>query len=158
MSSEHRRMLFLDIDGVLNSERYYWTVCDRLPSACTSQDIDPDAVAHLNRIIDQSNCEVVLSSAWRGVGKTASVEAMLRERGFAHRLHASTPQLYAARHKEIWEIVKASNPSRFVVLDDDADAWTPTFASCGGFLVQTNFRIGLTEHDARAAITHLEGR
>ena len=153
------RLLFLDIDGVLNSERYYWTVCDRLPSACTSQDIDPDAVARLNRIIDQSNCEVVLSSSWRGKGTSADVFrvwTVLNDRGFLHRFVGATPFLGMNRHVEIGEVVDERRPERFVVLDDDEDAWHDGMSGWGR-LVQTNHRLGLQDEHVAQAVEWLSG-
>lgn len=52
-----RRVLFLDIDGVLNGHEY-----DPEAKSCS---INPECVRRLNRVLDATGCEVVLSSAWR---------------------------------------------------------------------------------------------
>lgn len=52
-----RPVLFLDIDGVLNGHEY-----DREAESST---LHPDCVARLNRVLADSECSVVLSSAWR---------------------------------------------------------------------------------------------
>jgi len=50
-------VLFLDIDGVLNGHEYN--------PLTQSNGITPACVARLNRVLDNTNCGIVLSSAWR---------------------------------------------------------------------------------------------
>lgn len=52
-----RRVLFLDIDGVLNGHRY--------DERAQSSTLDKGPVDALNRVIDATDCRIVLSSAWR---------------------------------------------------------------------------------------------
>jgi hypothetical protein len=154
MSGE--RLLFLDIDGVLNSTRYWWASDRSLPMGKAGA-VDPDAVARLNQIVDATGCEVVLSSSWRGTGdarQRAVVEAMLHERGYRHRLYDMTPLLWTERHKEIGEVVDRIQPKRFVVLDDDLDAWTDSFAGWGCF-VNTNYLVGLQDDGVAMAVEWL---
>ena len=54
-----RRLIFLDIDGVLNAHAY-----DN-HSDIESSTIERDCVAALNLLIDASNPQIVVSSAWR---------------------------------------------------------------------------------------------
>jgi hypothetical protein len=82
-------VLFLDIDGVLNSTAYWWREGQDVPMGQAGA-IDPAAVARLNRIIEATGAVVVLSSSWRRQG-VRRVEAMLRTRGFAWSLLAATP-------------------------------------------------------------------
>jgi hypothetical protein len=64
------KVLFLDIDGVLNHVQH-WK--DNLPSDedgqvewCQSAaGFDPSCVAQLKRIIEETGCEVCVSSSWR---------------------------------------------------------------------------------------------
>ena len=51
------RVLFLDIDGVLNGHEIL------LAAGCCG--IDPKCVAHLNWVLERTGCKLVLSSAWR---------------------------------------------------------------------------------------------
>jgi hypothetical protein len=51
------KILFLDIDGVLNG--HDWN------DEAKSCNIRPECVAHLNRVIRETGCKIVLSSAWR---------------------------------------------------------------------------------------------
>lgn len=51
------KVLFLDIDGVLNGHEW-----DDEAKSCN---IRRECVKHLNRVIHETGCKVVLSSAWR---------------------------------------------------------------------------------------------
>lgn len=63
------KVIFLDIDGVLNSQLWYskrrnfntGEVNDKYPF----YEFDPDAVIQLNRIIKETNSKMVISSTWR---------------------------------------------------------------------------------------------
>ena len=76
------KVLFLDIDGVLNSENWfaYRIYCVKnnmvniLMNFVDTDDrnikhkltmLDDRAIANLNRIIEETGCKVVLSSSWR---------------------------------------------------------------------------------------------
>ena len=61
-------MLFLDIDGVLNSQTYITkkhNETGKCLGGSTVEMLDPDAISELNRIIDRTSAEIVLSSTWR---------------------------------------------------------------------------------------------
>jgi len=53
------KILFLDVDGVLNG--HDWS------DEAQSCSIRRECVAHLNRVIRETGCKIVLSSAWRYV-------------------------------------------------------------------------------------------
>ena len=60
------KVIFLDIDGVLNSEktfmRNYYIKKDK---GIRPEDIDEEKVEYLSRIVKETNSSVVLSSSWR---------------------------------------------------------------------------------------------
>lgn len=72
------RIVFLDIDGVLNSDA--WVADNPEYMNRTTHEwkdhLDPACVAHLNRLLDKSGARMVLSSTWRkspiGVETTAA--------------------------------------------------------------------------------------
>jgi hypothetical protein len=67
------RVLFLDIDGVMNHE-----------GMKSHQTFDPDAVCRLNRIIKETGCKIVLSSTWRHMYRGVNrIEELLRLQGIA---------------------------------------------------------------------------
>lgn len=64
------KIIFLDIDGVLNSESYFGTVGYLSSSDIYYKQIDLCAVQLLKKIIDKTKAGIVLSSCWR-IGKTS---------------------------------------------------------------------------------------
>lgn len=59
------RIIFLDIDGVLNS--YDWYLDDRNPGNINGQegDLDPLCIGRINFICDKMSAKIVISSDWR---------------------------------------------------------------------------------------------
>jgi len=57
------RILFLDIDGVLNSTR--WSMSRGLADYWPTSEVDPAAVAVLNEVISRTSAKIVVSSTWR---------------------------------------------------------------------------------------------
>lgn len=123
-------MIFLDIDGVLNSAQFLAEntngegviIVDGALDATAH--IDPLRVARLNRLIDATGAEVVLSSSWRQLFGLEKTQASLQARGFAHDLAAGTVRLVGQpRHAEIeGHLAALAARPRFVILDDAEDA------------------------------------
>lgn len=78
-----RKIVFLDIDGCVNSEQFYVKTRGR------SGNFDPDAVALLNRLKD-IGAEVVISSSWgeEGVTQLKNVGLELPVIGCTEHFHA----------------------------------------------------------------------
>lgn len=144
------RVLFLDIDGVLNSMAYFQRIAGTrdglsLPAFTRSQ-FDPEAVEHLNRIVAKTECCVVISSSWRLAYRRTQMYDLLREVGFKGRVLDMTPNLMTdvrAREIQAWltEHREERFVERFAIVDDNHDAgigYAPYF-------VQTEFATGLTE-------------
>ncbi|RYE85652.1 MAG: hypothetical protein EOO75_16720, partial [Myxococcales bacterium] len=76
-------VLFLDIDGVLNSAAWL----GRFPGRCltlpgdAAEMLDPEAVRRLERIRQATGCRVVVSSSWRHALPLAEIERLLRQHG-----------------------------------------------------------------------------
>ena len=64
------KVLFLDVDGVLNSQRLG-----------TPDGMRPWCVTQLARIVKESGCKIVVSSTWRagGIGETSDFHRCLLE-------------------------------------------------------------------------------
>lgn len=141
MSSQ--RVIFLDVDGVLNS------VANRFDG------IDRVNVEQLNRLVEQTGAYVVISSTWRSLG-TPMVAEILRNHGFTGDVRGITPHLLRShRGLEIEAFLREPDdrPTSIVILDDDNDmgAMLP-------FLVQTDARVGLTDGDVERAVAILEAQ
>uniref|UniRef100_UPI002FD91380 HAD domain-containing protein n=2 Tax=Bacteroidales TaxID=171549 RepID=UPI002FD91380 len=70
------KIIFLDFDGVLNTE-YYQAQLLRQGRSCKDENgmfFDPEAVAQLKRVVDETNADIVIESSWKYIG----LEAMRR--------------------------------------------------------------------------------
>lgn len=145
------KILFLDIDGVINSEDYaVYRYAAKMPDP--DEFIDERAVAFLNYIIEETGAKVVLSSSWRGnVEETLD---RLKVAGFKYDFFDKTPYL-GSRHrgseiqKWIDEYEKTNEPlESYVIIDDDNDMLDDQEKN----FVQCNFIHGLTSVDCYKAI------
>lgn len=59
------KILFLDIDGVLNSYQFYENKSNQ---ELVDNPFDTACVRHLKTIIDATDAKIVLTSTWRGGG------------------------------------------------------------------------------------------
>lgn len=152
-------VLFLDIDGVLNSGRFfreqYGQVDGRTSEAFAAAQVDPAAVALLNRILADAGADVVVSSTWRLMHRLSDLRGILRSRGFTGRIIGRTPNLGGKpRGHEIqaWLVGRPEQPPAFCILDDDAG-----MAHLAPFLVRTTFAEGLTEAHVARCVALLGG-
>lgn len=132
------KILFLDIDGVLNSHDWFKLRGERKTNPDESKwkvdrlihDLDPRAVARLCIIIERTDAYCVLSSTWRLIRGLDETRNALVARGFpSHRLISATPdlaqcELGVKRGSEIQKWLESSEGStceKFVIVDDDSD-------------------------------------
>ena len=117
------KVIFLDIDGVLNV----------IPQGHDAFGgiFHSDFVENLKRIIDETGAKIVLSSSWRHSGE-AKMQAMWKFRNLPGELIGLTPDLYRrvdfegerkmVRGDEIQAILdQYYQITNYVILDDDAD-------------------------------------
>ena len=171
------KVLFLDIDGVLNSENWfaYRIYCVKnnmvniLMNFVDTDDrnikhkltmLDDRAIANLNRIIEETGCKVVLSSSWRSCveDENTLTEYLLKLKGFKYELYDVTPRLWfndfsIRRGEEIqlW-MDKESEKNEiesFVILDDVDFYMLPE--QMNNF-IHIDGQVGLTDRDVVAAI------
>lgn len=118
------KFIFLDLDGVMNSEIYFVNSRKGLDLEESGNQIDPRAIDILNQIYDKTNCKVVISSAWR---QTCFHGKILQERGFNGDVVGVTHHISSVcRGVEIkkWIDDNIESPheySKYVILDDDTD-------------------------------------
>lgn len=114
------KVVFLDIDGVLNSNQF-WENCKNI-----DEEIDDTAVARLAKIVNATNSIIVLSSSWRELREENEIKQYMYNKLKAHNLtiYDQTPRVQSNRPLEIktWLIDhKDLNIEGFVSLDDDFD-------------------------------------
>ncbi len=137
-----RRVVFLDIDGVLAPIRQW----DRYG------DLDPACIQVLNEIVQHARADVVVSSTWR-YGKTAAeLQEMLAAEGFTGSVVDKTPigAPGADRGDEIAAWLAEHTVSGYVIIDDHAnmgELWSQ--------LVLTQPARGLQPADAPRAVAIL---
>jgi len=153
------KVIFLDIDGVLNSEEF-------LKNNETEM-IDRDNVSILKNIIDKTGAVIVMSSGWRlwfddnmrpKDGYSQCLYDILCE--FDIKLFGKTPDYSTEeiRTKKTFSHVKAKEISawisqhetigKYVVLDD----LNLKNEEINSHLVRTNAKVGITEADAKSVI------
>ncbi len=124
------KVIFLDIDGVLNHENHYkWLMETDEPTPLQQvypySEFNPESCKILNRIIDETGAKIVLSSSWRldGINR---INSLFKHFGLP-RLYDITPSLCErfgslCRGKEIdkW-LNEHPEVTKYVILDDDTD-------------------------------------
>lgn len=153
------RILFLDFDGVLNSDE--WVARRRAeggPCTVLSNAIDADAVARLQEIVEATQAKVVISSSWRELFSVAELVDILGRHGFRGQVVGKTPRLDAlvpgtVRGHEIaaWLDCQTEWPAGFCILDDHSD-----MAHLLPWLVQTDPLVGLVRQDVARAVEVLQ--
>lgn len=153
-------ILFLDIDGVLNSPAY--ARAERFERSINSRwPIDPACMARLNAVLAATGAAIVVSSAWRSAVNFGRLNlreftVFLRHKG----LRAQTPilgvtpdKMTGTRGHEIGIWLSENAYGRYCAVDD----WDDGITACGHPLVQTNVEIGLTDTDAERLCELLGG-
>ena len=145
------RVIFLDFDGVLNSERYL---------AASGEDgvvIDPARMFLLKQIVNATGAEIVLSTSWREHWSVKAEECSSTGRRihqifntFGIRILDKTPKLHTGREVEIRSWLDTHPQVRsFVVLDDRLLC---AQRLKGHFVKTSNHYDGLDETDVQKAI------
>lgn len=150
------KVLFLDIDGVVNKQENF-----RHSKGVTPYPIDSYCAFLVARIVSYTDCEVVLSSSWRNypdavqivtdtvvpiLDKTKNIykkydpPVFARGRTWDSSLRGDEVNEWLSRNPEV---------TQYAILDDDGDFYDdqPLF--------KTTFKEGLTDEIAQKVIEHL---
>lgn len=163
------KIVFLDMDGVLNSHAYMserakigkW---DEGEPGFNLKDpkrwvhmIDPKGIARLNRILKETDAKIVISSSWRHAHphRTGRMQKILDLAGMqGGHVIDETPVMPGPRAHEISSWLAANaGAKRFVILDDGASAGE----GLAKWFVHTDLSHGLQDADVNKAI-HILGR
>lgn len=155
--------IFLDIDGVLNNENYFWKCFNRhkikgiMSMNCFP--FDPKCLENLmilNQHIQKIGYEVkiILSSTWRlNDIDTAIVNARLAEYGM--RIYAKTISSNSGnRGLEIKEFLNNNKHDNFLILDDEIRDIENVFDKI--HIICTNFNEGLTYEKMEEALKKIK--
>lgn len=163
-----RKIIFLDIDGVLNTEDWHSRMTKDTPRDEFGWMFDPVAVANLGYIIEDTGAVIVISSSWKfyGVTKLREMWKIRKLPGTILDITSNTIsdeilmnanldeiEFGVCRGNEIkeWLSKHKSEISNYVIIDDFDDLLPEQMSHA----VITNTLIGISESDAEKAITIL---
>jgi hypothetical protein len=140
-------VIFLDIDGVLNSEVYLRKLEERhfqlghadptRPKRETSCDcfklyhqIDRDAVARVNRLVAATASKIVISSSWRKLFDPPELERILVEHGLIAEIIGATPDGYYEP-----EMLEVFGPLGRIFRGHEIDFWLRKHSEVDRFVI-----------------------
>lgn len=111
------KVIFLDVDGVLNSDEYFDRI-QNLDIEGIESEIDINKVKLLKKAVDETGAKVVLSSSWRYTRNALALKELLANYGI--HITDSTPVVENKRGLEIRKWLENNdNVEDFVILDDE---------------------------------------
>lgn len=168
------KYLFLDFDGVLNTEFYQDLLMSQGKPFRDKHGpfFDPMAVKQLKRVVDSTHADIVIESSWKYLGLEA-MQDMWTDRQLPGRVIDITPSIVSASWSlnidledfvldvrqskgfeiDFWLFENTDADARYVIIDDQyviSDSQLPCF-------ILTNPFDGLTELLADRAIALLNG-
>lgn len=159
------KVIFLDIDGVLNTKWWYTQMERNTPKDKFGYAFDPKAVANLKRIVEETGADLVVSSSWKCMG-LSQIEEMWRDRSLPGKIIGITPnsvsdemllnadidsiELFHIRGEEIkqWLTKYGKQVSNYAIIDDMDNMLSEQQSR----FVHTNPEVGITEEDAQKTI------
>lgn len=145
------KVLFLDVDGVLNSQETFFRTKNERDSLFL---IDPYMALLVGRILEATGAQIVLSSSWRhhpdGIAVVERRVAKILDTTPSLPRPSGTGAEYYERGKEIeaW-LEKNEWVEKYAILDDDSD-FMPEQP-----LFKTSWQTGLTDEIAATVIQYL---
>lgn len=157
---DNTRIVFLDVDGVLNSHEWYKSrgglLVTVLNNDCTMEEhaksqLDPAAIERVNVLCERTGAVVVVSSTWRGnmfrlmlgLREHRRFEVIDKTPKFDDGIRGLEIQWWMDRHNV--------NADQIVILDDDSD-----MVHLMPRLVKTSFEAGFTDECLERAVALLQ--
>lgn len=162
------KVIFLDIDGVLNSEEFFIKRNKAHIQAYKEHgheedydhlfyDLDPNKIQLLNDVMDNimeyTGCEIVLSSSWRIFG-LERINKVLSKVGFKYEVNHQTTRQDMDRGLQIKKFVDENDIKNYLVIDDEAfdiKKYVPNKQ-----FVKTTWRYGLQKDHVRYIIDYFK--
>lgn len=143
------KIIFLDIDGVCNSEQWYRSD-EYYLNLSKDPDLDPHIIERLNQFTNDTGVKLVISSSWKY--DSYCLERLTR--AGLNNIVDSTPNLiFSVPYDEFCKGIEIrsyldSHPEieRYLILDDEIDDILSKYLS--GFLL-IDHGVGITEEDIK---------
>lgn len=141
------KVLFLDIDGVMNS--HDWFRRRESNKHTMLNDIDPAAALRVQRVCDETGAAIVVSSTWRKLHTLPELRRVFMARGITASVIDVTPNGAPGGHERGYEIQawldENEQLGRFeidgmAIVDDDSD-----MVHLKPWLVRTPFETGIRD-------------
>lgn len=120
----YRRILFVDIDGVLNNEAFFAKRRTTEPGNRRSDSIDPENVLNLRGLVMMTGAKIVISSSWRhGDDWLERLQDVFLRAGWSEPpIIGRTPALCnMPRGQEIQAWLEQHSAESYFILDDETD-------------------------------------
>ena len=155
MNKKEKTFIFLDFDGVLNSNRY---ISDNFGSFKAPKEktyyilehLDPLAIKRVNKLLEILNAEVVISTAWRKAFNLETIIEILKSKGFTGNVIGETKILYTSRGVEIQDWLNENRVAadQIIILDDNND-----MLHLSHRLIRTSFDDGMLDKHILQAVS-----
>lgn len=138
------KVLFLDIDGVLNS-RHYWETLRKQGIEFDNSALDPACIKRIQHVCDTTGALIVISSSWRILFTLDELREKLSGDGLSTPIIGVTPRAIGNKRRG-WEINRwlTDNKDRLIthyaIVDDNSD-----MSPIGSHLVQTSWNTGIQD-------------
>jgi HAD domain in Swiss Army Knife RNA repair proteins len=134
------KIIFLDIDGVLNSKEYYKKVNMKIDNW---DRFDPETVKLINALVQEFNARIVITSSWRFGAKDLLFKELKKSQLLKHLYkNWETPMIYlGTRGEEIKQwMAKHPEVNGYVILDDRDDILPEQLAHFIKTDIETGFK------------------
>jgi len=150
------KILFLDLDGVVNSHDFWRKRGVRAPNMdWWMHQFDTELIGLVNIIVEKTGAKVVISSTWRILSTLPELRYMLSFKGLTGDVIDVTPcgstapnnHVYRGSEIQAWLDSQIEVIENFVILDDDSD-----MLHLMPYLVKTSITTGITMAQVERAI------
>lgn len=148
------KIIFLDIDGVLNNRSFGEFLLSIRCNHINYHILDPLCVRAFNRVLNNTDAKIVISSAWRVLKTLQEIERIFSRQGvdISGRIIDKTGKSNKLRGTDIqkWLDQTDHNVTDFIIIDDGDD-----MGELIGHLEKTTWNTGFTEQNADNVIRYL---
>ena len=148
-------IIFLDIDGVLNSQNKLIEIYNITgkPHSSIYFPFDEKCLENLKNLVEETNSKIVITSTWRKYEEKMNVLInKFKEYNLDKSIIGYTPVLNIQRQYEIIEYLMSLDTNvNYVIIDDITD-----MGELNNKLIVTNYKTGLTKENVNSAIKILK--